>query len=146
MIVYQLACEQDHFFEGWFASAEAHARQAEAGQLECPSCGSAEVRKLPAAPHVHTSGGSSAPARTAAPPAEAKLRGDALKAVREFILANTEDVGREFAEIARRIHYKEEEARSIRGQVTGEQAEELAEEGVPAFPISSEIIPSGEIH
>ena len=144
MVVYQLACEQDHFFEGWFASADACDRQAEAGQLECPSCGSSGVRKLPAAPHVHTSGNAAAVPAPATQ--DAKLRSDALKAVREYILANTENVGREFAEIARRIHYKEEEARSIRGQVTQEEAEELHEEGVPAFPISSEIIPSGEVH
>ena len=63
-----------------------------------------------------------------------------------FILANTEDVGRKFAEIARRIHYREEEARGIRGQVTTDEAEELREEGVPAYTISPEVIPSEEVH
>src|SRR5689334_11197350 len=105
MIVYQMACARGHYFEGWFASGEACERQAAAGQLQCPACSSTEVRKLPAAPHVHTS----APA--AAAPAGGAGRREALVALRNLILASTEDVGRRFAEVARRIHYKEEEAR-----------------------------------
>jgi len=140
MIVYQLSCGEGHHFEGWFASVEACEKQAAAGQLQCPACSSSEVRKLPAAPHVHTSGGT-APARD-----EARIRREAIAALRGLILANTEDVGRRFAEIARRIHYKEEEARNIRGQVTAEEAEELKEEGVPAMAIPAGILPTGEVH
>ena len=143
MIVYQLACPEDHFFEGWFASAEACEQQARDGRLQCPTCASADVRKLPAAPHVHTSGSA---ASAPVPAGEAKLRNDAIKAVRDYILANTENVGRKFAEVARRIHYKEEEERGIRGQVTREEAEELREEGIPALAVSGEVIPSEEIH
>ena len=144
MIVYQLACGRGHFFEGWFASAEACEKQAEAGQLQCPSCSSADVRKLPSAPHVHTSSGEAAPAAQLRP--EAQVKREALLALRKYILSNTENVGREFAEVARRIHYEEEEARGIRGQVTAEEAEELREEGVPAYSVPAELIPSEEIH
>jgi hypothetical protein len=142
MIVYQLACAEGHHFEGWFASADAHEKQAAAGQLQCPECSSMEVRKLPAAPHVHTSGGA------ATPPAkrEEGVRREAIAALRQFLLTSTEDVGRKFAEVARRIHYQEEEARNIRGHVTQEEAEELQEEGVQAVAIPAGIIPSGEVH
>jgi hypothetical protein len=143
MIVYQLGCGEGHFFEGWFASAEACDRQAQTGQLQCPTCSSAEIRKLPSAPHVHTSGGEGA---AATPADEAAVRGAALKALRTFILANTENVGRKFAEVARRIHYQEEEARGIRGQVTPEEAAELHEEGVQALAVSPDVIPSEEVH
>ncbi len=143
MIVYQLTCGQGHFFEGWFASGEACEKQAAAGQLQCPSCSSPDVRKLPAAPHVHTSGGEAA---TAQPPAGARVRHEALLAMRKFILSNTENVGRQFAEVARRIHYEEERSRGIRGQVTVEEAEELREEGVPAYAVPAEVIPSEEVH
>jgi len=141
MIVYQLACDSEHFFEGWFASAEACDRQSEAGQLQCPTCASKQVRKLPSAPHVHTSGEAAA-----AKPAEEAPRGEALRALRQFILANTDDVGRKFAEIARRIHYQEEAARGIRGQVTPEEADELREEGVQTYTVSTEVLPSEEVH
>jgi hypothetical protein len=143
MIVYQLACGRGHFFEGWFASAEACDRQAQAGQIQCPACSSSEVRKLPAAPHVHTSGGAAGEAPSAA--GDTVNRG-AVQALRKFILANTENVGRKFAEVARRIHYQEEEARGIRGQVTPEEAEELHDEGVQTYTVSSEVIPSEEVH
>ena len=143
MIVYQLTCGQGHFFEGWFASGEACEKQAAAGQLQCPSCSSPDVRKLPSAPHVHTSGSEPAQAQ---PPVQAQVKRDVLLALRKFILSNTENVGREFAEVARRIHYEEERARGIRGQVTPEEAEELREEGVPAYSVPAEIIPSEEVH
>jgi hypothetical protein len=143
MIVYQLACGQGHFFEGWFASSEACEQQAVAGQLQCPACSSADVRKVPSAPYVKDS----VQAAPVSNPAErARVRAQAVKALRTYILANTDDVGREFAEVARRMHYEEEAARNIRGQVTPEEATELQEEGVPAFAISPEVIPSGEIH
>ncbi len=141
MIVYQLACDAGHPFEGWFASAQACDEQAASGQLQCPSCSSVQVRKLPAAPHVHTSGGATPPTKR-----EEGVRREAISALRQFILAHTEDVGSKFAELARRIHYKEEEARNIRGQVTAEEAEELQEEGVPAVAIPMGIIPPGEVH
>jgi hypothetical protein len=142
MIVYQLACADGHFFEGWFASAEACEKQAAAGQLSCPACASAEIRKLPCAPYVKASGGVERASRAE----EAALRGKALKALRKLILANTEDVGRRFAEVARRIHYREEEARGIRGQATLGEAAELAEEGIPAVAVSPEVLPTEEAH
>jgi hypothetical protein len=143
MIVYQLGCDKGHYFEGWFASAEACEKQAVAGQLECPACASRDIRKLPSAPHVHT-GESSAPA---APQGKAEAQREALAQLKSLILANTEDVGRQFAEIARRIHYKEEEARGIRGQVTADEAEELREEGVETVTLPPDFLPDGrEFH
>ena len=142
MIIYSLRCAAGHDFEGWFASADACERQATAGQLQCPSCGSAEVAKLPSAPHVHT-GESSSPRPDAAAIA---ARREAVTQLRDLILASTEDVGRQFAEVARRIHYQEEESRNIRGQVTAEEAEELREEGVETLTLPANFLPTGEIH
>ncbi|HEX7558218.1 MAG TPA: DUF1178 family protein [Usitatibacter sp.] len=141
MIIYPLACDSGHEFEGWFASAQACDQQAEAGQIQCPSCSSAEVRKLPAAPHIHTSGGEASPARSAE-----VVRHQAVAELRRFILASTEDVGRKFAEIARRIHYREEEERSIRGVATPQEAPDLRDEGIEALIVSPEVIPPGELH
>ena len=142
MIVYQLTCGQGHTFEGWFSSAEAFDKQAESGQLQCPTCSTTEVRKALSAPHVHTG--------VSQPPAAAKsageVRREAMIELRNFILTNTEDVGRKFAEIARRIHYREEDARNIRGVVTPDEADELREEGVEAIAISPGILPSEEVH
>lgn len=144
MIIYQMACDQDHHFEGWFASPEACEKQVEDGLLECPTCASSNITRLPSAPHVRTSSAPDAPATM--PVANAAARSEVLLALRKFILENTDNVGRKFAEVARRIHYLEEEARGIRGQVTPEEAAELSEEGVTTFAISSEVISSEEVH
>jgi hypothetical protein len=143
MIVYQMACGRGHHFEGWYASAQACERQAAAGHLLCPSCSTSEVRKLPSAPYVK----SASTARRADAADPGKLRGRAIEVLRNYVLANSDDVGRRFAEMARRMHYKEEEARNIRGQVTAEEAGELQDEGIEAFEIPSEILPPpGEVH
>lgn len=146
MIVYQLACDHDHFFEGWFASSEACEKQAAAGHLQCPACGSLEVRKLPSAPYVKGSHAPAAEPSRALSPEDAKLRRQAMAELRRFLLANTDDVGKRFAEVARRIHYKEEQERNIRGQVSAGEALELHEEGIDAYAIPGEILPSEEIH
>lgn len=146
MIVYQLACKQGHFFEGWFASSEACERQTAAGQLQCPTCSSPEVRKLPSAPYVKGKHESAAAESRTSAHDDAQLRRQAVAALRTFLLTHTDDVGRKFAEVARRIHYREEAARNIRGQVTGNEALELQEEGIDAHAIPGEVLPSGEIH
>jgi len=133
MIVYELACGQGHFFEGWFASSDACDKQAADGHLQCPSCSSLDIRKLPAAPYVK--GSSQAPAAHR-PGAPAWPRQQALAALRQHILANTDDVGGRFAEVAR----------NIRGEATIEEAQALEEEGIEAYAISPEVLPPGEIH
>jgi hypothetical protein len=141
MIIYSLRCGAGHDFEGWFASAQACEGQIAAGQLQCPSCGSADVARLPSAPLVHT--GEAAPK-----PREGALNShrEAIAKLRDVILASTEDVGRQFAEVARRIHYQEEASRNIRGQVTSEEAEELREEGVETLTLPPDFLPTGEVH
>jgi hypothetical protein len=51
------------------------------------------------------------------------------------VMANTEDVGPQFAEEARKMHYGEKEERSIRGQATREETEALIEEGIDVVPL-----------
>jgi len=51
------------------------------------------------------------------------------------VLAHTEDVGPQFAEEARKIHYGESEARHIRGQATREETEALLDEGIEVLPL-----------
>ena len=143
MIVYQLSCSRGHFFEGWFASSKACDQQAAEGQLRCPTCSSADIRKLPAAPYVKAS--AEVPALPS-PDIRSKLRGEMVAELRRHLVATTDDVGRKFAEIARRIHYKEEASRNIRGRATVEEALELHEEGVEAYAISPEVFPGEEVH
>lgn len=137
MIVYQLTCATGHGFEGWYASPEAYERQRDSGRVECPVCATRDVRKLPSAPYVHTSAASTPGAAPIAAPSDE--RQVALATLRTFILANTENVGRKFPEVARRIHYGEEAHRGVRGQVTPQEAAELHEEGVPTLSVSPDL-------
>ena len=80
----------------------------------------------------------SAEAVTPAPQAQTQLMGAGqagfLKALRQ-IVAQTENVGDRFALEARRMHYGEVEARSIRGQATHRETVELLEEGIEVMPL-----------
>lgn len=147
MIVYRLACAGEHFFEGWFASAEACEQQALAGQIRCPVCDSHAIRKLPSAPYVRASGGSAPPA---APIDEERLRAmvraEAAALLRKRVIENTDDVGREFPEVARRIHYREEERRGIRGKATPAEAQELRDEGIETITLPDVLLPPDEMH
>ena len=57
-----------------------------------------------------------------------------LQALRQ-VVANTEDVGQRFADEARRMHYGEVKARSIRGQASAREAVDLLEEGIEVMPL-----------
>ena len=58
MIVFDLACDNNHPFEGWFGTADDFALQAKAGHIACPVCGSVEVKRQLSAPYVNTRSGS----------------------------------------------------------------------------------------
>lgn len=62
------------------------------------------------------------------------LQASYLQQVRKLI-ASTEDVGPDFAEVARQMHYGETEERNIRGQTTPAEAVALLEEGIPVMPL-----------
>lgn len=51
------------------------------------------------------------------------------------IMANTEDVGSQFAQEARKMHYGEADERAIRGQATRDEALELLDEGIDVLPL-----------
>ena len=67
---------------------------------------------------------------------QAKVQATVMKAMRELI-SKTEDVGSDFAEEARKIHYREAPERSIRGHATADETAELREEGIEvvALPV-----------
>jgi hypothetical protein len=132
MIRFTLTCSKEHEFEGWFRDNETFERQAEAGQVACPVCADAAVRKAIMAPAV-----------TRTRPGEAVTREQVRQAVmlhmarkvREHVEKNFEGVGERFAEEARRIHYGEAEKRDIWGSATIADAKELHEEGITVQPL-----------
>jgi hypothetical protein len=154
MIVFNLACAQQHLFEGWFGSSDDFESQRGRSLVECPVCGNQVIEKRLSAPRLNL--GASAPV---SPQAKAGQAGELASPVASTsgktvvahdertqailaqaqnmwmemakqVIANTEDVGSSFAEEARRIHYREAPDRGIRGQASADEAEALRDEGI----------------
>ena len=148
MIVFNLTCGNDHSFEGWFASAADFDRQQQATQLNCPLCGDTTVSKGLHAPYVNTGSAPDASPREkpaekpAATPAQYVNIGAEMTRMIEHLIANTEDVGNEFPEEARKIHYQEAPERKIRGNASREEVEELRDEGIEvvALPVPRHLL------
>nr|WP_294817442.1 DUF1178 family protein [uncultured Sphingomonas sp.] len=147
MIVFDLKCSGGHVFEAWFGSSTAWEEQREAGLVACPICGNVEVAKAVMAPNVGAKGNSRTAAPTAAPSGEAPPP-EVVKAAMEMIasaqakmLETSQWVGTAFTDKARAMHLGDEPAAQIHGQATPEQAQELAEEGVPVAPLLVPVVP-----
>ena len=151
MIKYQLICDQKHEFEGWFQDSAAYDEQAANGLLCCPLCDSDQVKRALMTPNLASPKRreSTAPSATsraghAAPPHRAPVLqaeqvqayGAALSELRQLrqkIVKDCRDVGDNFAQEARKIHYGDSEAEGIYGQATQEERESLKDEGIEIF-------------
>lgn len=128
MIRFSLRCDKAHRFESWFGSSADYDRLAENGLIACAVCGSHAVEKDLMAPNV--SAGAVPDLSAPASPAE-----QALAELRRRIEAQSEDVGRDFAAEARRIHEGTAPARAIIGEARPQEARALIEDGVPVAPL-----------
>ena len=154
MIHYQLRCEHEHEFDGWFNGSSGFEAQAARGLIECPECGATQVRRALMAPAIATREAPEPrlPAPTPPPtqqvlpppgpggmpsgglPMPAQLIA-VLQRMRAEVEKNCDYVGPSFAEEARKIHRGETEERGIYGETTPEEAETLAEEGIEIHSI-----------
>ena len=147
--VFDLSCEHDHVFEGWFASADSYQDQVSQGLVRCPVCHSDQITRRVSAPHLNVSHLRAEPAapRAAEPVPEGRaavaapssdqmtrLQAEVLRQIRR-IVRQSDDVGARFADEARRMHNGEIEERPIRGTASAEECRELVDEGVSIMPI-----------
>jgi hypothetical protein len=119
MIKYALACDHDHAFEGWFGSSSDYDDQAARGLLDCPLCGSKDVRKQIMSPAV-----AGTKAQKAAPEPSAQMREMMMTAMGEVRRKVEEDfdyVGDRFAKEARDIHDGKSEERGIYGEASPQE-------------------------
>ena len=152
MIRYTLICEKGHDFESWFRDSEAYEAQRKKRLVTCPICDSSKIEKTIMAPQVARKDraiGAAMPAPDQpAPPAmveavaPAMLLGEKerelramVSAVREKILAVTDDVGDRFAREARAMAEGDTEERPIRGQATAQEWRDLIEDGIGVLPL-----------
>ena len=159
MKVLNLRCSNLHAFEGWFASEDDFQSQHSRGLVQCPVCADSEILKMPSAPRLNfgahsaehadlSPNDSTAQAVVSLKEQSANQEGNGLAAASNLsnlpntleqtaflaalrqVMAASENVGRQFAEEARRMHYGETPARNIRGQASSREALEMQEEGI----------------
>jgi len=146
MILYDLICDKEHQFDSWFRNSSVVEKLVKGGQVACPSCGSTKVKKALQAANITPSrkkGKAPAPPVTTVPDAKPtadvtqvmEKMTEAFKELRETIEKNFDNVGDQFPEEARKIHYGEAPERGIYGEATPEQARELTEEGIDVYTL-----------
>jgi hypothetical protein len=139
MIHYDLICEKGHEFDGWFSDSAAFDAQAERGLVECTVCGTSKIQKQLMAPGIPAKSNKKADvsrhltAGAIDPRAAAMMQ--MMRDYRQHVEANTEFVGENFAEEARKIHYNETTKRGIHGVATPDEAQALVEEGIEIHPV-----------
>ncbi len=137
MIIFDLVCEYDHSFEGWFKNNDEFKSQQSSGLLTCPVCDSENVVKVPSATNINLGKQKETIETTNKKHISPQQQQIALaQQVSQFIAKNFDDVGEKFSETAKKIHYGEEAERNIRGTATEEQTKELIEEGIEVLPIA----------
>lgn len=157
MIRYALVCDAGHAFEAWFSSSDGYDDQAARGLVECPHCGSSQVRKQVMAPAVRTSrsrdareaarAGSPAAASGAASVVNAPDEADTAdfeavaRKVRAHIRSHYDYVGEDFARQARAIHQGDAPQRLIYGETSPAERAQLEDEGVPCAPLPEPFAP-----
>jgi hypothetical protein len=132
VITYSLACANQHKFDAWFRSAEAFDDQHAKGIVTCPVCGSPKVDKALMAPALRMN--SDKISVSTGHPMQSEIR-EFLRAMRKKVTSEADYVGDKFAEEARKIHFKEADARGIYGEATRDEVAELLDEGVDFLPL-----------
>lgn len=134
VIKYALKCQHDHVFDVWFNRGSDFDAQRKRGLVECPNCGSKKIEKAPMAPNVKRSKSDIGP----------NSLHEIAEKIRDEIENNCDNVGTDFAEEARAIHYGEKPERGIYGSATPDQANELVDEGVKVVPLPDAVVPKSK--
>ncbi len=136
MIQYALKCSNEHRFDSWFQSASAFDKLQSAGMVTCPVCAASDVKKVLMAPAVRParktaeSTPEAGPLSAPATPAEQMIAD-----MRRKVEANSEYVGRDFAQKARDMHDGVAPDVPIYGEANFDEAKKLLDDGVPVLPL-----------
>ena len=130
MILFDLKCDIKHKFECWFASSADYEEQLKNKMIICPYCNSTKIEKAIMAPNINTKSAKNNIKDKKVIEAQKTLE-KKIKKFKKYIEKNTDNVGKNFAEEAKKIYYGETKARPIRGESTEKETQELVEEGIP---------------
>lgn len=140
MIKYQLICDSEHTFDGWFPNSKEYDRQKKKGLLICPVCESRYVDKALMAPGVQTSKQKQKKIdayKKAVTNEEMMMASQAknvMRQIRKHIVREFEDVGDRFYDEAVKASEGDRDDKFY-GTPSQEEVNELLDDGVDLFHV-----------
>ena len=147
MIKYQLICDFEHKFEGWFPSIKDFESQQKKKQIICPMCDSASVDRDIMSPRLKVNKKTGVKLKTARSRGKEAMMDMAggqmvmggrarilLKQLEKHVKAKFENVGKDFPKQARKASVGERNE-EFYGTATKKEANELLDEGIDLFHI-----------
>ena len=140
MIQYQLRCEHDHQFDGWFPNIAEFERQQEKHLLICPLCDSRHVDRAIMSPRIGKGKGKDKKklckteqitSDTMIPAASAR---EILKKIRKQIVKDFDNVGDNFVDEYRK-HEKGDRDDKFYGTPNNNEIKELLDEGINLYHV-----------
>ena len=125
MIKYNLICKCKKTFESWFSSSLEYDSLKRRKLISCIYCNSTSVEKSIMAPNLYSKSNKTSK--------KTKLEKNIKKELlnfRKYIEKNCKNVGNNFPQEARSIHYDKKTSKSIYGKATPEETAELLDEGI----------------
>ena len=130
MIKYNLICRCGKTFESWFSSSNEYDVLRKKKLINCIYCNNTSIKKSVMAPNL-SSKSNKIIIKTKL---EKKIKKELLN-FRRYIEKNCKNVGNNFSQEARKIHYDKKTSKGIYGQASTEETNELIEEGIDVATI-----------
>ena len=125
MIKFDLSCKCGKTFESWFASSKEFTALSKKKLVRCIDCDSTSIKKSIMSPNLPSKSNKDFKKIQI----EKNIKNQLLN-LRKYIEKNCKDVGENFTQEARNIHYNKKTSKGIYGKATPEQTAELLEEGI----------------
>ena len=130
MIKYNLICRCGETFESWFSSSNEYDVLRKKKLINCIYCNNTSIKKSVMAPNLFSKSNKIITKTTL----EKKIKKELLN-FRRYIEKNCKNVGNNFSQEARRIHYDKKMSKGIYGKASAEETNELIEEGIDVATI-----------
>jgi len=130
MIKYNLLCKCGKSFESWFSSSLEYDSLKKKELINCIFCNSNSVKKSVMAPNISSKSNK----KLKNTKLEKNIKKQLLN-IRKYIEKNCTNVGDNFTQEARSIHYDNKISKGIYGKATPEETAELQEEGIDVATI-----------
>ena len=130
MIKYNLICRCGETFESWFSSSNEYDVLRKKKLINCIYCNNTSIKKSVMAPNLFSKSNKI----IIKTKLEKKIKKELLN-FRRYIEKNCKNVGNNFSQEARRIHYDKKTSKGIYGKASAEETNELIEEGIDVATI-----------